>query len=683
MQIYKAKVTIHPLSYWLNSGGKGRGLLDNEVNFHKTGFPKLRASTFKGLLRESCTEVVEISGLKSNLIQKIFGKGAEKQGGALSFRRDFYITDWDKIRPSVEHVISSGELTADQIKNYYTQVVYQTKIEDGLAKDGSLRRLGVMKPMVTFETEVYLHWDDDKTLEGAEELLIRGCQNLLHLGTSRNRGFGRVNVQMEGFKKIDEGSLTTLSGMQLKVSIKNIGVLQLAQHGANPNEILTDRRISGSRIRGLLAHRYIMKKRKEWAGKNGEQNYDPNQDDDFYDLFLSGKVKYGNAYPQGGIPVPQNIHRNKRGEKITNIWKEQLESSKPIGGIVGEVSEVTKRVVVDTTLEFNMSRMDNRLAGISTKETNAIYYEEVIDEGNEFIGQIYATEQLIHKLTTVIGSEFSTHLGGNKSTMGYSEVSMKTSKPESNKGQVFQLIFLSPTILFNEFGYAQVTEEILSESVKEIHTKLVLDKERMALTSTMVEQYVTLWKSSTDRQIAIAPGSTIVVKSDEEIQVNERVFMGMKNSEGYGECLIIKYDENYFNKLENPDTHDFNLDVIDVVGEILIYSNNEAEQNKIKKSAIHKALKVSTNLSRSSISNILIAFKDANIPADVNEFLFRKNGDKIEKTYLGEKMDAENYLKGNSFNFSRWNTGKKFEEQSLFWVHFFQTMRLNKTQNEQ
>lgn len=675
MKRYETTISIHPLSYWLNSGGRGRGLIDNEINFHKTGFPKLRAGTFKGLLRESCLEVLEMNGGSQSLIDLIFGKEGNTSTGRLSFRRDFYLLDWDKIRPHAEAILRQGELSSDAIKNYYTQTIYQTKIEDGVASDNSLRRLGVMLPMVSFQTVVFLDIEEgDKGR--VENLLSQGCHNLLHLGTARNRGFGRVRVSMAGLTEVPRLTPQRIACKTLSVHVDNIGVLQLAQHGANPNEIQTDIKIAGNRFRGLLASKYIEGK------KRNDQSYDPNDDEDFYDLFLSGKVRYGYAYPQGSIPLPKNIQRTKQGGRLINVFQEKNCISSHAPMLLVDTSEGGhKSVAVDTSMEFNMSRKNNRMAGTSTEEEGAIYYEEVIDEDQSFTGHIYADDPgLIEALTTVVRTDLHGFIGANKSTMGYAHLRMEPKEPETVAGCEFQLIFLAPTVFLNAYGYPQVSRSILEQAIKDIHVDLEIDDAAMAITSSMMDQYVTLWRSFMDKQLTIDSGSTMIIRSEQEITLPSRVFVGMRNEQGMGECLLVPYDASAYTELVEPPGEAY-VQPKDVMKVIVSHKRAQDITVAIQTQAISRALSQNSSLSNSAISNILEAFKNANSADKVHSVLIEEkvthDGKKRTLKHLGKKLDAEGYMKKDeTFDFRRWNNKDSFEEQRVFWIQYFQTLRL-------
>ncbi|MCX7682281.1 MAG: hypothetical protein N2508_10040, partial [Anaerolineae bacterium] len=82
--------------------------------------------------------------------------------------------------------------------------------------------------------------------------------------------------------------------------------------GGDPNSAVGFDYIPGSMIRGLVVSRYA------------QQNPTDAVDDDFRRLFLDGRVRFLNAYPQAygqrTLPVPLSWRREKDGGKTAPIY---------------------------------------------------------------------------------------------------------------------------------------------------------------------------------------------------------------------------------------------------------------------------------------------------------------------------------------------------------------------------
>lgn len=692
MKKSKAKITITPRSYWFNSGGKGRGLIDTEINFHKTGFPKLKAGTFKGLLRESCLEILEIKGVNKNFLENIFGKEGNTENGALSFCKDFYLPNWDKILCDLVH----SPIRADIVKNYFTKIISNTKIEDGTAADMSLRKMGVMMPMVSFETEVILSSKDEEELKKKQKLIEQGCHNLLYLGSKRNRGFGNVQVLISEWNDYsDTLSSDPITAKCIRVEIENLSVLSLPLRSANPNEISTDDKISGNRIRGVLAARYIQYKKNN-ALKTGK-NYDPNDDDDFYDIFLSGKVVYGFCTKNGASPTPRNLHRRRGDLDLTTVLdifqSDELKTSYIGDYLMPHSSQgIYHKVKIDTSVDLNMSRMNNRIAGSSTADDGAIYYEETIDENQKFFGHIVSDDEaLTTKLTEAVGSSFYGNLGANKSTMGYCKINLSKDDEEVLKkvtGKEFQLILVSPTILLNEYGYAQINESLLIKAIEGISEDVSIDNKKAAVASTKIEQYVSLWRSRTDRSIAMDAGSTFILNSEAEISLPQKGYIGEMNVQGYGSYILVDPNEDYgLTIAPYPSQKSDQYSSESILREIRKYEAELRVKNYIKTMAVVNAVESKKGImTNSAITNILTAFKNATTEAYINSRITdEKKSNESKLNYLGKKLAANGFVdeKTKQFIFTKGGPPIKntagifdFNKAKIYWTEYFKTLRL-------
>ena len=85
-----------------------------------------------------------------------------------------------------------GLLTPEDLLEEYTSIRYQTRLENGVAADGSLRNLRAIDAGVTFYgTMELLHGDAHLPL------LAAALRNLKEVGGKRSRGFGRIRCMME------------------------------------------------------------------------------------------------------------------------------------------------------------------------------------------------------------------------------------------------------------------------------------------------------------------------------------------------------------------------------------------------------------------------------------------------------------------------------------------------------
>ena len=72
--------------------------------------------------------------------------------------------------------------------NSFTSLRYQTRLDDGIAAEGSLHNLRVLDAGLKFFGRITVLNSDEKVIN----LLALAIKNLSAAGTKRNRGFGRI-----------------------------------------------------------------------------------------------------------------------------------------------------------------------------------------------------------------------------------------------------------------------------------------------------------------------------------------------------------------------------------------------------------------------------------------------------------------------------------------------------------
>lgn len=193
----KFDVTIKVLSPIHLGSGQADVNIDAEIVHDEFGFPYFPGKRFKGLLYESAVEIVEmfeLSGLvaeQSSPIEKIFHRQSESDVQLIV--PNFFIrplaeyerlcTEWKYLQWKYPAIF-----TATEVLNAFTTLRYQTRLEGGVAAEGSLHNLRVLDTGLEFFGEITLLNADEKILN----LLVLAIKNLKLAGTKRNRGFGRI-----------------------------------------------------------------------------------------------------------------------------------------------------------------------------------------------------------------------------------------------------------------------------------------------------------------------------------------------------------------------------------------------------------------------------------------------------------------------------------------------------------
>lgn len=199
----KVEVEIEVLSPIHLGSGQADVSLDADVIHDAYGMPYFPARRFKGLLYESAQEVLEMgarAGLKRLAamdLQAIFHRDTDA-GAVQIVVSDFHLERGEDHRAVCEAWRYLQEryaalLRPQDVLETYTSIRWQTKLQDGVAVDGSLRNMRVVEAGVTFYgvMEVYGERANDIL-----PLLAAALRNMKTAGMKRNRGFGQIRCRM-------------------------------------------------------------------------------------------------------------------------------------------------------------------------------------------------------------------------------------------------------------------------------------------------------------------------------------------------------------------------------------------------------------------------------------------------------------------------------------------------------
>ncbi|MFN6540719.1 MAG: RAMP superfamily CRISPR-associated protein [Nostoc sp. EkiNYC01] len=185
------------------------GLVDQEVEHDRCGFPYLRGRTLKGLLSEECDNLIillqgDIQKHWVDVKNKLFGI----PGSVLETMSIMHIGDAclpNNLREAVSSQMQKeqeeeNKLTITDILNSLTTIRRQTAInsESGSSDRGSLRSARVVmrdRPNTPPRFTAHLFFDQEPTAD-MKALLGVGVLALRHLGSGRNRGRGHVQCSL-------------------------------------------------------------------------------------------------------------------------------------------------------------------------------------------------------------------------------------------------------------------------------------------------------------------------------------------------------------------------------------------------------------------------------------------------------------------------------------------------------
>jgi CRISPR-associated protein Csx10 len=695
---YTLKITTE--SFLLTGSGEGAALIDADVVFHPSGFPMIPARRVKGMLKESLVEVLEIFGKKQGeikaMVSSLFGDpGLPTYQGKLLFH-NLMLEGWDQIAEEIKNAPPKGVLQPDFVKAYFTEEVQQTAIGregkpnevEGVAKKRSLRNYRVIKPGYTFESPLSL---TDVLNEKEEKYLKHASLNLRHAGTRRNRGFGKIRCQLEPLKsdskvQTRQVSSSEESSSKIKISINTLSPVVLAELQGEQNTVFTRKYISGNQLRGLLANEYIR--------SQGLAFQNAHLDPGFQELFLYGKLKFGDLRFKQGEAVALHLHQYKRypdKEPISVFAKSEndeeiTKSIKGIGQVHGKTIQ-KEGFIPKTTFNFHNSR-PNRAAGrnMESDAEGGIFYYESLNEGQIFDGSITGESVALSKLLASFPTSFKARLGRSRSAQyGRVEVSLvpenKTDKVQSLSVGEYILILESPLILLNKWGAPSPTVKELEDALFEAWGFTVKIK-NAAAAFTKVEQFNAVWLSKSGQVSAFKEGSSFLIEASTKID-HLITTLGEWTEQGFGKVKVVPFNQNESYSLnDSPASQD------DLPEAELNFSNKilrdlqeafSAEQKElgIKQKAIQAAeRRGARRLNNHLIGRMERLFERSQSAQEIEEWI-KETKDKPAGDGL-KKAGLVDYNHRFSLN-PQSEIGDNWNLQKRYWITFFQTLRkLNK-----
>lgn len=154
------------------------------------GFPYLKGNTLKGMFREELINLLGWTGKDEKetdeMVCTLMGEGGSEQ---LDETRKVRFSDL-VINPELRKTV---EEETDDLAEHIAMFTYTrdfTSLEDGMAKEGSLRQCRTVKSGLHFYGTCYCAKED-------AELVKEVLSLIKWVGTMRNRGFGKVSIVVE------------------------------------------------------------------------------------------------------------------------------------------------------------------------------------------------------------------------------------------------------------------------------------------------------------------------------------------------------------------------------------------------------------------------------------------------------------------------------------------------------
>ncbi len=650
------KLVLTLLSDAVPGSGEGlAGIIDTEISRDEFGIPYIPARRIKGILRESAKDLEELGEINFKA-EEIFGKQGEKFGSNFKIT-DGYLKNYQEIRNFLTYVYTKEELSpvfnSQTVLAYFTYTRTQTALEKGVAKEDTLRTIRVLKKGLKF------YFDIECRSEYKEDLK-KICKVTRHFGLRRTRGLGEIKLELkedheekpkykEVYLERDEQKTEIY---ELPILIENLSDLLLTTKVGRAQ--VSDSFICGSFILGAFASAYIDK----YNLKNAHE------DEDFHRLFLSGNVKFLNAYPTDKnwneyYPTPTSIVKEKDKERYFNFeWLEtQIEKPK-FEYVRRTVADEIEYLSVSKKIEYHHQRPTSRTIGHPTENDGEFFQFEVIEKGQKFLGKIIGSKNDFKVLTELIPDGSFIYLGKSKTAqygrcrLEYGDIKpFAKEKLSWEEGKKIVLRLHSDMILVNEYGFVVPDVELFK---KEVALSIGIEPEKIEIKKRFlkfkkVSGFLGIWRLPKIQTQALAAGSTLVLKnkSGEDLNVPSLSFFGLRQEEGYGMIAFEEYEPTEdlrVNPLQEEITPSLSKIEGEEIKQLIQFVVLRYLENKLKEEALEKIEnKEFPQIPNAFLGKMMLFFKDSKNFEELNEklnSLKTRATEHLEK--IAEKLFIEN-----------------------------------------
>ncbi len=326
----KKQGEIHIILYSDFCSGNGYsyyGTIDSEAEHDTFGLPFIPARRLKGCLRE-CARLLRDSGLweeSTDPLNYLFGVSGDDSTKGIRIE-NAYISGYEQIEVGLKLLQENKEIkkyiSPDEVLDLFSDVKAQTRMENGVADDNSLRFTKIIHQFSPFDKDNRLEFIAKVEYpDGQEDKLKQICKALRHIGMNRNRGLGCVKCEFKAedktadtkddIKIIENVEINKDLNQKLNITIffENLGPLIIS--GDDKNTTL--KYISGKSVLGALAGSYL-----SIDGNSAD-------DEEFVRLFLSGDTIYSDFNISDGehifYPAPSFLNKMKKSKKYVNSLK--------------------------------------------------------------------------------------------------------------------------------------------------------------------------------------------------------------------------------------------------------------------------------------------------------------------------------------------------------------------------
>lgn len=524
------------------SGETYNSIVDTDVVYDVHGIPYIPAKRIKGCIREAALELLEFGLISREKYGKLFGKEGNQQSGfSLS---NAYLKEHAALVAVAEHFKKNGLAAPQNVLDQYTDVRTQTAVdlETGVADKNSLRTIRVIRRGLEFEAEC----NPGKNVDAELQKLLKLAVSLVkHMGVSRSRGLGLVEMKLDSTGEIDtkgthkhvlitKEQLKEKNKISYRITLKSTMVCKSPQG----NQAQTQDYIAGSKVLGLL------------AGALGREAY--------LDLMENHGIRVSNAYIMNGEKrcMPARLSMQKQKDQSYDdegkmLIKDMLydpdvtgKQMTPAGVAYMDADRHTASVV--TEISYHHQRPADKSVGRATGEDGSGFYQLCgISAGQTFGGSIYVDKVCAEKILEAVNVLGEVRMGyGKSSEFGAVDFVLYDVEPFDEQSQSMMhdavLTLGSDVILYNEYGMPSTEINVLKNCLEAVTGVDDLELTHPFLDFALIGGFNVTWQRRKPAFHALGKGSAFLVHSDKGFDA-ERLrsqFIGERTAEGYGELIL-------------------------------------------------------------------------------------------------------------------------------------------------
>lgn len=506
--------------------GEGDGIRqDISSTYDKNGFPIIYGRRLKGLLRDKVEFMKERGYIAEGMSEKIFGTGYFKGNIRVG---NAQLSNINELKEELECLTDDQRkiINPTSIEEIYTVNRYSTAIDNGIAKEHSLRIVGMFPKGIEFKAVIEMDFSKD-----SDELTViaDACKLLRNMGVGRNRGYGEVRCELsedEENEKYENVSVPDQEIDTISYIIKN-----------EDNIILKNSYITGTALQGYFANRIA----------KGNYGISVNE--------LLDNVKFSMAYPTNSMveetyPMPLGMVSEKGNpDKLFSLAdgyeiKKGVQYVRTSGYYRKKDNKTISKPDIDTLVNYHF-----------LKKQKLLYTVKCMSKGHYFFGHIHADKDYIKVIVDIINADKGImHLGAATSAEhGKCVINIqsfdKRKENETNscvKKAVFEL--LSDAIIIDDFACNRSDINELKNEVSKIVNCDPEDIKELYTDTLEIGGYNKKWGMPRQNYIAFAKGTQLVIEA-EQIKLSEG-YIGILNNEGYGRYIVreVGTDEVEFDK---------------------------------------------------------------------------------------------------------------------------------------